>query len=315
MASAFLLLPGEVRNQIYRSLLVDESISIGQYRYRWLKPFAPEHQHGFLPGYVGYNFPSSTEMHVAILRTCRQIYNEAITIFLGENIFWFNGRPTSKSLVGIDAKLEVRKIKLQRSFKRLISRASAHLMLPLLKALKVRRPSFARIQHLGSCLKLHNSADNFTSDRNGIILAHTLWSFGKFLSAPLKTMTLEIDSGKNNFTLEGFAPGSKLMRAMVTLPVQDKITITINDCSPKNVERLMEFTWLLGEAKSWKVSGEMRVHSWTDWNPVSKALVTKKTQTWMWQLCPGKPKEGNSHHWPSNERYSVLYMKGTNGSC
>lgn len=73
----FLKLPGEIRNDIYRLLLSTKHVGLKSIACRQ----APEHHGHTERQEQWYNFKPS------ILRTNRQIYNEASAIFRRENIF------------------------------------------------------------------------------------------------------------------------------------------------------------------------------------------------------------------------------------
>ena len=69
--TTLLTLPLEIRNFVYRELLVDRN-------------------HARRPQLYGEG--AETALHTAILCTCRQIYDEAATILYKENIFLYRTR-------------------------------------------------------------------------------------------------------------------------------------------------------------------------------------------------------------------------------
>jgi hypothetical protein len=74
--ATFMTLPIEIRLQIYLILFVTYYEESGGYRIRWAGR----------PKFFEYGV---TRMHLGILRTCRQIYEEANSIFYTENNFYF----------------------------------------------------------------------------------------------------------------------------------------------------------------------------------------------------------------------------------
>ncbi|KAE9962300.1 hypothetical protein BLS_000515 [Venturia inaequalis] len=69
----FLDLPGELRNRIYRFLFVEEDAFI------FNRPWESSHQHA-----GQFN---KTSAAAQMLRTCKQVYSEGVTILYGENKF------------------------------------------------------------------------------------------------------------------------------------------------------------------------------------------------------------------------------------
>ncbi|KAL9609605.1 MAG: hypothetical protein Q9204_009138, partial [Flavoplaca sp. TL-2023a] len=72
----FTSLPVEIRIQIYRYLLTSREVIT--------KPDALVDRH-----YIGVPDPRVLGLHVKILRTSRQIYEEALPVLYGENVFSF----------------------------------------------------------------------------------------------------------------------------------------------------------------------------------------------------------------------------------
>lgn len=98
MALQFLLFPAEIRNQIYRYILLHNEGCIrlkrnwGESFYRSRKTLPDEtgresEQQGF---FCMSDDASLSELFPAILATCHQIYNEASNILYGENVFLWN---------------------------------------------------------------------------------------------------------------------------------------------------------------------------------------------------------------------------------
>ena len=93
LQSPLLRLPGEIRTNIYRFALVrDEPLDL--WPHKWTKPNEEER-----PSIAGLKtrYQESLEyirkqMGTGLLGTCRQVYNEAASLFWSDNHFKFSGR-------------------------------------------------------------------------------------------------------------------------------------------------------------------------------------------------------------------------------
>lgn len=174
MTLPFLSLPREIRNQIYRYVLVGEAIAVDQ-RYRWPEWITGASQ---LMKWL-YHPPNCVpDVNVAMLRTCHQIIDEAITIFLEENVFWFNGRRISPN-----------KNRYQRRWSHIFDKICVNMMIPL----RIRPQSMAMIQHLAIYQDLFYICRKAYCDWGGRDLATRIYVLRKYLRASLKTFTLEVN--------------------------------------------------------------------------------------------------------------------------
>lgn len=262
MPISFLSLPGEVRNRIYRYVLVlqsphdtrcpivQPSLS-GPWRYRGAF-LHNRFRHG---RYEAFFEPS---FRLSILRVCRIVSREALSIFYGDNVFWFVCEPLGAPKIDFkigNSKHCFRGIKWQQK-----------LALAYIKSISCLTPRIfhdklgcgsstvywrERLQHVGLIMYYDDYfVDRFEKPVSSAISLAGLLRDLAISGVALKTAKLDLRFG-DYCEPEAFAAGSNLMKAALALDVGERIVITASGYVD---ETIGGFANTLAESKNWEVA-------------------------------------------------------------
>ncbi|KAG6997747.1 hypothetical protein G7Y79_00038g075060 [Physcia stellaris] len=262
MPISFLCLPGTVRNKIYRCALVLQSphetrcpivpsSPSGPWRYR--RAFLHNRfRHG---RYEAFFEPS---FRLSIFRVCRIVSSEALSIFYGDNVFWFVCEPLGPPKIDFkigNSKHCFRGIKWQQK-----------LALAYIKSISCLTPRIfheklgcgsstiywrKRLQHVGLIMYYDDYfVDRFEKPVSSAISLAGLLRDLAISGVALKTAKLDLRFG-DYCEPEAFAAGSKLMKAALALDVGERIVITV---SRYNDVTKGGFANALAENKDWELA-------------------------------------------------------------
>ena len=266
MSLSFLDFPGEVRNKIYRLILVHHPLHLAHYKPKRASG-GPIRYHGWLwdnrmrhGRYAAYFEPV---FDLSILRTCRIIYKEAMSILYGENVLWFDCLPLGSQVIDFklsQSKLSYKGIRLQRkliglwnSMLRILTPKSCHIPLRC-----SRDDGFGRVQHVGLTMRY----DNHSIDQYGKIpncSRSMAAALRNFTQSGFSSQTAKLEIKFDNYCEpDDFALDSVLMRAALGLLVEREIIITATGFVDESIG---EFASALAKRKGWGVERKETYHA------------------------------------------------------
>ena len=304
MPISFLSLPGEVRNRIYRYSLVlqsphdtrcpivQPSLS-GPWRYRGAF-LHNRFRHG---RYEAFFEPS---FRLSILRVCRTVSREALSIFYGDNIFWFVCEPLGAPKIDfriLNSKYSFRVIKWQQKLA-LAYIKSTRFLTPRIIHDKLGCGSSTiywrgRLQHIGLIMYY----DDYFVDRfeKPVSCAVSLAGLLRDLAVSgvsLKTAKLDLRFGEY-CEPEAFAAGSNLIKAALALDVGERITITASGFVG---ETIGGFVNSLAGRKGWDVAATKMTYGSNGAELVQPDAAQGGSMSRGNEIEENDPKEEDSEH-------------------
>ena len=265
MSLSFADLPGEVRNKVYRLVLIHHPRRFD--RYKTIRaPGGSRYYHGAFyhnrMRHGRYEAWFEPIFELSLLRVCRFIREETRSILYGENVFWFDCVPLGASAIDVgitESKLAYKGIRWQRN---LVGYWSSVLRFLTPKSLHnplrcADHDGFRQIQHIGMDLCCNDyGKDRFGQRPNSTLsLAAALRNFTQS-GFSLRTAKLDIRRG-DCCKPDALTLNSVAMQAALGLVVSEEIIITAAEFMDQSI---VDFVRALAKKKAWALEEDQITH-------------------------------------------------------